>query len=167
MPRLEVSPAQRHPASQQGGRGRWKPGWRSLGEVGGWRLSAILLFSHKQRESESFHFFSSNFRGLVCCGLAGLTHVPVFSRVWGDEMNKVKVKVLSPYLYLLVNFFFEYQCLIRSRGRKYSRWFNKFKFTSLLLQSKNIIQTSLLIFISGKLVKLKFLIFSYFLLIFS
>ena len=45
MPRLEVSPAQRHPASQQGGGGRWKPGWRSLGEVGGWRFFTILLIS--------------------------------------------------------------------------------------------------------------------------
>ena len=32
-----------HPASQQGGRGRLKPGWRSLGEDGGERISATLF----------------------------------------------------------------------------------------------------------------------------
>ena len=53
---------------------------------GGWRLSTILLFSQKQ--SESFHLNLSNFRTLVCCGLAGRSHVPVFSRVEGEEINK-------------------------------------------------------------------------------
>ena len=32
-----------HPASQQGGWGRWKPGWRSLGEDGGVRFSVTFL----------------------------------------------------------------------------------------------------------------------------
>ena len=39
--------------------------------------------------------------------------VPVFSRVGRDEMNQIKVD-------LLVTFCWEYQCLIRSRGQKYS-----------------------------------------------
>ena len=45
-----------------------------------------------------------SFQSLVSCGLAGLTHVPVFSRVGGDEMNQMKVKVLSLFLDLIVNF---------------------------------------------------------------
>ena len=44
------------------------------------------------------------FQSLVSCGLAGLPHVPVFSRVGGDEMNQMKVKVLSLFLDLIVNF---------------------------------------------------------------
>ena len=55
-------------------------------------------------ESESFHLNLLNFQSLVSCGLAGRPHVPVFSRVGGDEMNRVKVKVLSLFLDLLVNF---------------------------------------------------------------
>ena len=55
-------------------------------------------------ESESFHLNLSNFQSLVSCGLAGRPHVPVFSRVGGDEMNRVKVKVLSLFLDLLVTF---------------------------------------------------------------
>ena len=46
-------------------------------------------------ESESFYFVIVSFQTLVSCGLAGLPYVPVFSRVEGDEMNKMKVKVLS------------------------------------------------------------------------
>ena len=34
----------------------------------------------------------------------GLPHEPVFSRVGGDEMNQMKVKVLSFFLDLIVNF---------------------------------------------------------------
>ena len=78
-----------------------------MGEVGGWRFFTILLFSYKQdclQESESFHLNSSSFQSLVSCGLAGLPHVPVFSRVGGDEMNRMKVKVLSLFLDLIVNF---------------------------------------------------------------
>ena len=36
-----------------------------------------------------------NFQSLVCCGLAGLPDVPVFSRVEREEMSSMKVKVLS------------------------------------------------------------------------
>ena len=82
----------------------------------------FLLFSYKQdclQESESFHLNSSNFQSLVSCGLAGLPHVPVFSRVGGDEMNQMKVKVLS-YFWISLLTFLECQCLIRSGGRKYS-----------------------------------------------
>ena len=46
-------------------------------------------------ESESFHLNLSNFQSLVSCGLAGLPHEPVFSRVGGDEITQLKVKVLS------------------------------------------------------------------------
>ena len=35
------------------------------------------------------------FQSLVCCGLAGLSDVPVFSRVEREEMSSMKVKVLS------------------------------------------------------------------------
>ena len=51
-----------------------------------------------------FIWNSSRFQSLVSCGLAGLPHVPVFSRVGGDEMNQMKVKVLSFFLDLIVNF---------------------------------------------------------------
>ena len=34
-----------------------------------------------------------NFQSLVCCGLAGLSDVPVFSRVEREEMSSMKVKV--------------------------------------------------------------------------
>ena len=36
-----------------------------------------------------------NFQSLVCCGLAGLSDVPVFSRVEREEISSMKVKVLS------------------------------------------------------------------------
>ena len=36
--------------------------------------------------------------------IGGPAHVPVFSRVGGDEMNQMKVKVLSLFLDLIVNF---------------------------------------------------------------
>ena len=45
-------------------------------------------------ESESFYFVIVSFQSLVSCGLAGLPYVPVFSQVEGDEMNRMKVKVL-------------------------------------------------------------------------
>ena len=70
-------------------------------------LSLKALQTYKQdclQESESFHLNSSSFQSLVSCGLAGLPHVPVFSRVGGDEMNRMKVKVLSLFLDLIVNF---------------------------------------------------------------
>ena len=54
-----------------------------------------VLFSQKQSESESFHLNLSNSRTLVCCELAGRSHVLVFSRVEGEEMNEVKVKVTT------------------------------------------------------------------------
>ena len=66
-----------------------------------------------------FIWILSNFQWLVSCGLAGLPQVPVFSRVGGDEMTQMKVKVLS-HILILVNFSCEYRCLIRSWGRKYS-----------------------------------------------
>ena len=126
-PGMEVSPAQRQPASQQGGRG-WsitrmeEPGgrWRlevlnnpfkfiykgilfqSLCElwIGGETHNTMYQFSAELKrekialhESESFYFVVS-FQSLVSCGLAGLPYVPVFSQVEGDEMNKMKVKVL-------------------------------------------------------------------------
>ena len=110
MPRMEVSPAQRHPASQQGGKGRWKPGWRSLGEVGGWRFSTFFYFQTR----------TSRFQSICQLWIGGLAPRTSFQPSWGDEMTWMKVKVLSLYLNLLVNLSTEYQCLIRSWGRKYS-----------------------------------------------
>ena len=45
-----------------------------------------------------------NFQSLVCCGLAGLPDVPVFSRVEREEISSVKVKVLSFYLFSCLGF---------------------------------------------------------------
>ena len=54
-------------------------------------------------ESESFHL---NCLIAITCELwiGGPAHVPVFSRVGGDEMNQMKVKVLSLFLDFIVNF---------------------------------------------------------------
>ena len=38
-------------------------------------------------------------------GVGGFSHGPAFGRVGVDEMNQMKVKVLSSFLYLLVSFF--------------------------------------------------------------
>ena len=47
-----------------------------------------------------------NFQSLVCCGLAGLPDVPVFSRVEREGISWAKVKVLSFYLFSCLGFLF-------------------------------------------------------------
>ena len=160
MPRLEVSPAQRHPASQQGGGGRWKPGWRSLGEVGGWRFFTILLFSCKiiwfsinlgvELNGErifgwkwKFSFQLVKFSMTCELWIGGPAHEPVFSRVGEDEMNKMKVKVLSLFLNSCQLFLWMSVLDTVLRTKVLVRWFNKSKYSSLFLQKKNNKQTSI------------------------
>ena len=116
-----------------------------MGEVGGWRFFTILLFSYKQdclQESESFHLNSSSFQSLVSCGLAGLPHVPVFSRVGGDEMNRMKVKVLSLFLDLIVNFSWNASAWYGLEDESTRTRFNKCKYLSLYCSEKICTSTS-------------------------
>ena len=86
MPQIEVSPAQRHPASQQGGKREVKTRLEEPG--GGWRMEVLnISFIFKQGRLV--------FNQFVVCGLAGQPHVPVSSRVEGDKMTQMKVKILS------------------------------------------------------------------------
>ena len=153
---MEVSPAQRHPASQQGGRGRWKPGWRILGEDGGWRFFTILLISYKKiwfsinlwvelNEEEIawmkvkvFIWILQILNNLCAVDWRVCPSTSFQPSLRGrDEPNESESFVT--HLDLLVNFSGEYQCLIRSGGRKYSYDDSvKSKYTSLLLQSKII-----------------------------
>ena len=130
----------RHPASQQGGRGRWKPGWRSLGEDGGWRFFTILLFSYKiinfsinlwaeavswtrrrlfgWKWKFSFEFCQIS-NDLWAVDWRGCPKYQFSAELEGTRWLKWKWKFCR-WSDLIVSFCLEYQCLIRSWGRKYS-----------------------------------------------
>ena len=141
MPRLEVSPAQRHPASQQGGRGRWKPGWRSLGEVGGWRLSTIFFFFKKTKWKWKFSLEFVKFPNTCVLWIGGPVPCTSFQPSWGggDERSESE----SHHICICLLTFLRISVLDTVlRTKVLVQWFNKFKLSSLLLQSKNIRQTS-------------------------
>ena len=153
LPWMEVSPAQRHPASQQGGRG-WSI--TRMEEPGGrWRLEVLdNPFKFIQGDLISINLWAVDWRWNT------QHHVPVFSRIekgedcfawkwkflfcnclvsntcelwigrpalctsfqpsWGgwDEQNESESFIT--HIDFLVGSCGEYQCLIRSWGRKYS-----------------------------------------------
>ena len=86
---MEVPPPFCLPASQQGGREEVNNlaggAWRGLEECWGFGVNFYQKTFMKM----------INFQSLVCCGLAGLSDVPVFSRVEREEKTWMKVKVLS------------------------------------------------------------------------
>ena len=136
---MEVSPAQSHPASQQGGRGRWKPGWRSLGEDGGWRFLDIsfILLSYKSvwgdylQESESYFHTVIWFHSLVSCGLAVSTmyhsSAELDRRRYLHESESFVPNLES------VDFSLGFcQCLRRAWCRKYLLW-RRSKFTNVVV----------------------------------
>ena len=118
---MEVCPTQSQPASQQGGGGRRKPGWRSLGEVGGWRFLDIPPFCFQTNQSEEIickkvkviFKWMSDFTHLCAVDWRFSYHVPFFSRV-GEEEIRMKVKVLSLILTFVDFSVIFYQCLKRA-----------------------------------------------------
>ena len=131
MPRLGVSPAQRHPASQQGGGGRWKPGRRSLGEEGGRRFLTILLF-----ESIKFSMDLEPWIG----GLAPWTSFRASSR-GRDDSNESESSIThlnSCQLFLWMSVL---DTVLRTKVLV--RWFNKFKFFKPFIAVKEI-QTNII-----------------------
>ena len=80
-----------------GSRGGEQPGRWSLEGVGG----VLGLWGEFLQKT---FIKIINFQSLVCCGLAGLPDVPVFSRVERKGISWAKVKVLSFYLFSCLGF---------------------------------------------------------------
>ena len=152
MPRLEVSPAQRHPASHQGGRGRWKTRLKEPG--GGWRMEVLynhfdfmqnyLIFNQFGSRVECGEDFwmkvkvSFEFVKFSTCELwiGGHAHCPCtsFQPSWRgrDEPNESESFIIclnSCRLFLWISVLDTVW-----RTKVLVRWFNKSKYSSLFLQ---------------------------------
>ena len=136
------APAQRHPANQQGGGGRWKPGWRSLGEVGGWRLSTIFLFSTRRLSMWCCEVHSAATPPTFCLeevegsGVDPSVNI-AYPDCWGFHFHISRKWKFCYHICICLLPFSRMSVLDTVWRTKVLVQFNKFKYVSLLLQSKN------------------------------